>query len=105
MHRYPALVAANGEDDASIAAALNAAAKGGALGCIGIGLASGTGVAVKSWDGVYEPAAAGAVAALEAMGLVPAVASSYLTPVGRPVMFGGGSPVGHMEPRLELTIA
>lgn len=105
MHRYPALVAANGEADASIATALHAAVKGGALACIGIGLASGTGVAVKSWDGVYEAVDVGAVAALEAMGLVPAAASSYLAPVGRPVMFGGGSPVGHMEPRLELTIA
>jgi len=105
MHRYPALVSANGETDACIATAVNAAAKGGALACMGIGLAWGVGVAVKSWDGVYEAADIGAVAALEAMGLVPAAASSYLAPVGRPVMFGGGSPVGHMEPRLELTIA
>ena len=105
MHQYPGLVAANGEADASIATALNAAAKGGALACIGIGLASGTGVAVKSWDGVYEAADVGAVAALEAMGLMSAAASSYLEPIGNPVIFGGGKPVGRMEPRLELTFS
>ncbi len=80
-------------------------AKGGALACIGIGLASGIGVAVKSWDGVYPAADVGAVAALEAMGLVPTAASTHLEPVGRPVMLGGGKPVGHMEPGLELTIS
>jgi L-asparaginase II len=105
MHRYPALVSANGESDASIATALNAVAKGGALACLGIGLRSGTGVAVKSWDGVYEAADVGAVAALEAMGLLSSVASRFLEPVGRPVMFGGGKPVGHMEPRLVLTMS
>jgi L-asparaginase II len=105
MHRYPALVSANGEADASIATALNAAAKGGALGCIGIGLASGTGVAVKSWDGVHQAAAVGAVAALNAIDLVPPAGSTYLETVGRPVMFGGDKPVGHMEPRLELAFS
>ena len=105
MHKYPALVAANGEVDASIATALNAAAKGGALGCIGISLASGTGIAVKSWDGLHEAAGVGAVAALEAMDLLPAAASHYLEPIGKPVAFGGGESVGHMESRLELTFS
>lgn len=105
MHRYPALVAANGEADTSIATALNAAAKGGALASIGIGLASGTGIAVKSWDGVHEAAAVGAVAALDAIGVVAPTASTYVEHIRRPVMFGGGKPVGHMEPRLELTFS
>jgi len=105
MHRYPALVSANGETDACIATALNAAAKGGALACMGIGLDWGVGVAVKSWDGVYEAADVGAIAALEAMGWPSAPASKFLEPVGRPVMFGGGKPVGHMEPRLVLTMS
>ena len=103
MHRYPALVSSNGEADASIATALNAVAKGGTLACLGIGLRSGTGVAVKSWDGVYDAADVGAVATLEALGFLPTAASTFLESVGRPVMFGGGEPVGHMEPRLVLT--
>lgn len=105
MHRYPALVSANGESDASIATALNAVAKGGALACLGIGLSSGTGVAVKSWDGVYEAADVGAVATLDAMGMLSPTASTLLESVGRPVTFGGGELVGHMESRLVLSIS
>ena len=103
MHRYPALVSANGEGDASIATALNGAAKGGALGCIGVGLASGVGVAVKSWDGSYDSADLAAVAALEAIGATSDTASTFLEPVASPTVFGGDRPVGRIESRLELT--
>ena len=103
MHRYPALVSANGEGDALIATALNGVAKGGALGCIGVGLASGVGVAVKSWDGSYDAADLAAVAALEAIGMTSDTASTYLEPIASPLVFGGGRSVGRIEPRLELT--
>ncbi len=43
-----------------------------------------------------------AVAALEALGTVTQAASERLTPVGRPVAWGGGQVVGEMGPRVEL---
>lgn len=105
MHRYPSLVAVNGEADAGIATAVHGAAKGGALGCLGVALVSGVGVAVKSWDGLGDIAGVGAVAALDSLGLLPAPARDWLAPVSRPPILGGGEVVGATEPRLELSIA
>ena len=102
MHRYPALIASNGEGDSVIATAVNAAAKGGAEGCIGVGLDRRLGIAVKSWDGLLDIANVGAVAALEALGELPGPAPGYLEPIARPDVRGGGRVVGETEPRLEL---
>lgn len=104
MHRYPSLIAANGEADASIATAVHGAAKGGAQGCLGVALASGVGVAVKSWDGLGDIAGVGAVAALDELGLLPNPARAGLEPIGRPPVLGGGRTVGVTEPRLELEV-
>jgi len=68
MHSYPALIASNGEGDTSIATAINAVAKGGAQGCIGVAVGDRLGVAAKSWDGLGEIAEVAAVAALDAAG-------------------------------------
>ena len=103
MHRYAALVAGNGEGDTSIATATHSAAKGGALGCIGVALSSGIGVAAKSWDGLNEIAHVATVATLDALGALPTPADGYLAPIARPVQLGGGQPVGHTESRLELS--
>ena len=105
MHRYPALVASNGEGDALLATSLHAVAKGGAQGCIGVGLASGVGVAVKAWDGDYQAAVVGAVSALSQLGVLGDTASARLEDIGRPAVMGGGAPVGTVEPRLELLFA
>jgi L-asparaginase II len=105
MHRYPALVASNGEEDASIATAVHAAAKGGAEGCLGVAMSDGLGVAVKSWDGLGDIAGVGAVAALETLKRLPAPATEYLEPVARPPVLGGGRPVGRTEPRVEMVFA
>jgi L-asparaginase II len=105
MHRYPALVAANGEGDTEIAIATNSVAKGGAAGCVGVSVAGRMGVAVKSWDGLNAVANAGAVAALRQMGVLSPTASSALKPIGEPPVMGGGLPVGTFESRLELTPA
>lgn len=104
MHRYPALIAANGEADAAIATAVHGAAKGGAQGCLGVGLASGVGLAVKSWDGLSDIAGVGAVAALDQLRLLPAPAKEWLEPVWRPLVLGGGEPVGATEPHLDLSV-
>jgi L-asparaginase II len=104
MHRYPALVSGNGEGDAMLATSLHAVAKGGAQGCIGVGLASGVGVAVKAWDGSHAAAVVGAVAALRQLGLLEGVASERLEGIASPPVQGGGVPVGALEPRLELRV-
>ena len=102
MHRYPALVSGNGEGDTAIATATNSAAKGGALGSIGIGLKSGLGLAVKSWDGLNMMAEVAAVATLDALGQLPGAASEALEDVARPSQLGGGETRGVAESRLEL---
>ena len=98
MHRYPALVSGNGEGDTAIATAT----KGGALGCIGIGLRSGLGLAVKSWDGLNERADIAAVATLDALGALAPSAVASLEKVAWPSQMGGGEPRGVAESRLEL---
>jgi L-asparaginase II len=102
MHRYPSLVAVNGAGDAEIAVAVNAAAKGGAAGCVGVAVSGRFGVAVKSWDGLGTVANIGAVSALDQLGVLTPNARSALEPVLRPVVTGGDRPVGHYEPRLRL---
>ncbi len=102
MHRYPALASGTGNGDASIATAINAAAKRGAEGCIGVGVENRFGIAVKSWDGLQIAADVGAVAALSAMGHSSTYVTEQLAVVGRPKIKGGAVSVGEVEPRLEL---
>lgn len=102
MHRYPALVASNGEGDSTISMSIDAAAKGGAQGCIGVAVGGRLGIAVKSWDGLGDIANVGAVAVLEQLRELTQTARSALHDVGRPAVMGGGKPVGQTEPRLEL---
>ncbi|HEU5112252.1 MAG TPA: asparaginase [Acidimicrobiia bacterium] len=103
MHRYPALVSGTGNGDASIATALNAAAKRGAAGCIGVAIDRRLGLAVKSWDGIQEVADAAAIATLSGLGELSRVAADRLAALARPTVLGGGRPVGELEPRVELT--
>jgi L-asparaginase II len=102
MHRYPALVSGTGNGDASIGSALNAAAKRGAAGCIGVALDGRLGVAVKSWDGIQEVADAAAIATLAGLGELPPTASDRLATLARPTVLGGGRPVGELEPTVDL---
>lgn len=98
MHRYPALVSGVDEGDAAIATVIDAVAKGGAQGCLGVAVAPGLGVAVKSWDGDHAVAVIGAVAALERLGVLTPNASARLGGHARPSVLGGGEPVGEVEP-------
>lgn len=103
MHRYPSLIASNGEGDSNIAMAINAAAKGGAQGCIGVAVEGRLGMAVKSWDGSGDIAGVGAVAALDELEELTPTARSALAGTARPAVLGGGTRVGETTPRLELT--
>ena len=105
MHRYPALVAANGEGDTEIAIATNSVAKGGAAGCMGVATDRGYGLAVKSWDGIGSVASLGAVAALQQLDALGPAAASALETILRPPVQGGGTTVGNLEPCFELEFA
>ena len=102
MHRYPALVSGAGNGDASLAIALNAVAKRGAAGCLGVGIAGRIGLAVKSWDGTQEVATCAMIATLASAGELPDHAAGVLAPLARPPILGGGRRVGELEPRVEL---
>lgn len=105
MHRYPALVAANGQGDTEMAVATNAVAKGGAAGCVGVAVAERFGIAAKSWDGLGQVAYLAVASALEQLGVLSATAGAALEPVLHPPVLGGGKPVGRFEPRFELELA
>lgn len=102
MHRYPALVGANGAGDTEIAIATNSVAKGGAAGCLGVAVQGRFGVAVKSWDGLGSVANIAAVSALDQVGVLTPTAASALDPIVRPPVMGGGEPAGNFESRLRL---
>ena len=104
MHRYPALIASNGEGDSMIATSIDAAAKGGAQGCIGVAVGDRLGIAVKSWDGWWDVPSVAAVEVLDQLGELNETARSVLSEVSYPSVVGGGEPVGRTEPRLELLL-
>ncbi len=88
-----------------IAIATHSAAKGGAAGCLGVATDRGYGVAVKSWDGSGSVANLAAVSALQQLDALSPTAGSALEKFVRPPVFGGGRPVGTLEPRFELEFA
>ncbi len=104
MHRYPALVSGVGNGDAVIATALDAAAKRGAMGCIGVAWANQFGIAVKSFDGQDRAAAFAAASGLENLSNLSETVSSSLRGATDLKVLGGGATVGRFESRLELTL-
>ena len=102
MHSFPALVSGVGNVDADIATHLDAVAKRGAAGVLGIGLRGRVGVAVKVWDGSGVVAGVAGVAALDQLGALTSHVRGLLTKHSHPPVEGGGNPVGRIEPRLEL---
>ncbi len=96
MHRYAPLVAGTGRPEVAIANAVDAAAKGGAEGCIGVAIRDRLGVAAKADDGSGVAAAAGVVAALTDLGMIGPTNSFSTSRVGQPAVLGGGRPVGKL---------
>ncbi len=102
MSRYPMLVSGPGHADADIAVWLGGVAKRGAEGCLGIGLPGRGAIAVKAWDGAERAVAVAALYALDEVGWIPRGARKNLeSALARPV-FGGGEPVGTVEPVLDM---
>jgi L-asparaginase II len=102
MHSYPALVSGYGNIDAAIATALDAVAKRGAVGCLGIALHSGYGIAIKCWDGSTAAVGVGAVTVLEQLGVMSDTARASLDEIASPTTMGGGRPVGSFRSLVEL---
>ncbi len=97
MHRYPALTCDQGEPSAELATALDAVAKAGAEGSLGVSLHEGVGLAVKAWDGSSRPTGPAMVAMLRRIGR--AGYSIQLDSVERSAVFGGGRQVGEIRAR------
>ncbi|HLF59912.1 MAG TPA: asparaginase [Acidimicrobiia bacterium] len=102
MHRYPALVSGSEHGEAVIASTMNAAAKRGADGCMGVALENRLGIAVKSWDGLETVADVGAAAALVGLGEQSRHIAEQIAAIGRPKVMGGDVQVGELEPRVEM---
>lgn len=100
MHRFPALTADAGRLAARLATWLNAAAKGGAEANMGVAIFGRMGVAAKCWDGSFRGLGVGMLEALRQLGVLVGSADQHLTEAARPSLFGGGRPVGNVEPAL-----
>ena len=105
MHRYPALVGNTGEGDTEMAIALNAAAKGGAAGCVGVAVRDTVAVSTKSWEGSSTVANLAAAHTLDRLGLVGAVARDRLSSIHSPPVLGGGEVVGELRPVFEPIVS
>ena len=102
MHRFPMLTSGMDGADAAIARSIDAAAKRGAEGLLGVAVRNRMGVAVKVWDGATRGANVGMIAALEQLGVLGGSGLSHLAEVARPAVLGGGAPVGYLESSLQL---
>ncbi len=78
MHRFPGLTQDGPSPAARISTWLDACAKSGAEGTLGVSLRSGVGLAVKSWDGSSRPLAIAVLEALRVVGLGPAYVGELL---------------------------
>ena len=96
----PALTSDGHRGDAAIATWLAGVAKVGAAGCGGVYLPNRVSVAGKSWDGSRPALWVGVIEALDRVGMLEPVSKEGLAAHLRPVVMGGGRPVGVLEPAL-----
>jgi L-asparaginase II len=105
MRAEPYLVGGRDRDDTELMAVTpDLVVKEGAeaLTCA-VSLEAGVGVALKVHDGGYRAAGPAMIAVLSELGLLAPGARRRLRPRLRPVVRGGGRPVGHLEPILTLS--
>lgn len=104
MRAAPVMVGGLGRDDTAVMTHVpDVVMKEGAeaLDCA-VHIPSGIGIAVKVADGGYRAAGPTMIAVLDRLGLVPASARRSLASHARPVVTGGGRPVGQIEPVVAL---
>lgn len=99
VHRFPGLVGGNDREDGRLGAWWDGPMKGGAEGLLGGGR-HGIGIAVRSEDGSSRIAVLGFIAVARKLGLLSDAAFDALRSDASPTVFGGGLPVGNIEPQL-----
>jgi len=107
MRAEPYLVGGRNRIDTQIMrAATDILVKEGAeaLNCA-VALGPGLGIAVKVADGGYRAAGPALIAVLDQLGLLGGGARRRLAKRASPPVFGGGRPVGRLEPVLRLRVA
>jgi L-asparaginase II len=95
--RFPALVADNERADGLLGRWWGGPVKGGAEGTIAMAR-HGIGIAAKARSGSGQAAAAAAVLAADRLGMLSPTMREALDGVAAPDVFGGGRPVGAMQP-------
>jgi L-asparaginase II len=90
---YPALTSGNDRPDGRLAMWWGGPAKGGAQGVMAAGR-HGIGIATKSHGGSITVAVLAMLEVSASLGLLPDAALDALEPDRRPVVLGGGAPVG-----------
>ena len=97
--RFSPLTVDGWRPEAILARWMPAVVKGGAEGCIGLGmLEHGVAFAAKSWTGIAAPAVIAIIELMDQLGLVPSYQRSQLESIAHPVVLGGGNPVGTLQP-------
>ena len=97
--RFAPLTVDGWRPEAILARWMPAVVKGGAEGCIGLGmLEHGVAFAAKSWTGISSPAVIAIIELMDQLGLIPAYQRSQLESIFRPAVLGGGQPVGALQP-------
>ena len=96
--RFASLTSDGERAEAVVARWFPGPVKGGAAGCIGAGWSEGgIGFATKCWSGQHPPAVAGLLALMDRVGILSSHQKAMLDDQARPVVLGGGNPVGHLE--------
>ncbi|MFH1105217.1 MAG: asparaginase [Actinomycetota bacterium] len=96
--RFASLTSDGERAEAVVARWFPGPVKGGAAGCIGAGWSEGgIGFATKCWSGQHPPAVAGLLALMDRVGILSSHQKAMLHDQARPVVLGGGNPVGHLE--------
>jgi len=96
--RYASLVSDGDRSTALLSRWFPASVKGGAMGCVGAAWLDGdVGLAAKCWTGDGAPATVGLLHLIDRLGLLPGYPASQLAEIARPIVLGGGEPVGALE--------
>ena len=97
--RFTPLTVDGSRPEAVLARWVPCVVKGGAAGCIGLGmLEHGVAFAAKSWTGDSAPAVVALIELMDRVGVIPPQQRAQLEVIARPDVLGGGRPAGTLQP-------
>jgi len=97
--RFVSLTVSGASPEAELARWMPSVVKGGAEGCVGLGLLEhGIAFAAKAWTGSGAAAVVGLIELMERVGVVPEYQRLQLERTARPPVLGGGRQVGSLVP-------